>query len=184
MIKWRYPCTTFRQTYGSWVNMRQRCTNEKHPQYADYGGRGISVCREWLKSWDAFYEDMGDREIGKTLDRIDNNGNYEPGNCRWVSMSIQNRNNRKTHFISFNGKTQPLLDWARELGFTPQGIQRRLNTMPIEQALSAPRSRLIVAAHGTLAMYTRHRCRCDMCRNTWREYQRNYNRRKSLEYDL
>lgn len=80
-------------SYISWENMKQRCLNPRHTAYASYGGRGIKVCEEWL-DFKNFLRDMGDRPEGMTLDRINVNGNYEPGNCRWATRTTQSRNIR------------------------------------------------------------------------------------------
>lgn len=80
--------------YLSWKGMIQRCTNPKHTSYEYYGARGITICQRWRDSFEAFLVDMGSRPEGKTLDRIDNDGNYEPGNCRWATASEQNSNQR------------------------------------------------------------------------------------------
>jgi len=82
--------------YRSWQQMIQRCYNPKRPQYKYWGGRGITVCDRWRKSFQAFLEDMGPRPKGALLDRYPNNdGNYEPGNCRWATQSEQNSNRRR-----------------------------------------------------------------------------------------
>jgi len=87
--------------HRSWTNMKQRCTNPKNRKYHLYGARGITVCERWMNSFETFLADMGDRPEGKTLDRFPNNdGNYEPGNCRWATPSEQTANSRpnmKTH---------------------------------------------------------------------------------------
>ena len=81
--------------YQAWVNMRARCYNPSATQYADYGGRGIQVCEEWRDSFSAFYESLGPRPDGTSLDRIDNSGNYTPANCRWADRATQNANKRR-----------------------------------------------------------------------------------------
>jgi hypothetical protein len=78
----------------TWASMIQRCTNSKNHAWKDYGGRGIRVCRRWLRSFSAFYSDMGPRPRGRTLDRRNNDGDYRPGNCRWATWLQQGRNRR------------------------------------------------------------------------------------------
>lgn len=83
------------RAYKSWDNMKQRCLNPASPNFEYYGARGITVCARWLESFENFYADMGDRPPGLTLERINNEGNYEPGNCRWATVSEQNSNQRR-----------------------------------------------------------------------------------------
>ena len=81
--------------YKRWTAMKQRCSNPKDPQFSEYGGRGITVCDRWRDSFEAFLEDMGEPPPGMLLDRIDNDGNYELGNCRWATIEQSNDNRRR-----------------------------------------------------------------------------------------
>lgn len=121
--------------------MRDRCANPKNKAFANYGGRGIRVCDRW-QEFKCFYADMGDRPPGMSLDRINNDGNYEPGNCRWATRNEQWQNRRpfyKNRFIEFRGKRLGFCSWAREAGIPADTIKRRLKLgWSIDRALTQP----------------------------------------------
>ncbi len=126
--------------YNAWRSMIKRCHVPTTSHYHNYGGRGIKVCERWRESFEDFYADMGDRPgPGYSLDRIDNDGDYEPDNCRWATAKQQLRNTRVTHFLTHGGKTMCIADWAKELGTTPVTICARLRYgWPVERVLSEP----------------------------------------------
>ena len=109
-------------TYGSWVEMRVRCNNANTPNYHRYGGRGITICDRWQK-FENFYEDMGEKpsEI-HSLDRIDNDGNYEPDNCKWSTPKEQSRNCCTNRLITINGRTECVSFWAEHLNIPRQHV--------------------------------------------------------------
>lgn len=112
--------------YMSWQSMKGRCLNPKDDAYQDYGGRGITIHMAWRRSFQAFLADMGPRPKGTTLDRYpDNDGNYEPGNCRWATLSEQNKNTRRARRLTFNGETLSLVDWEKRVGVDAMTIERR-----------------------------------------------------------
>lgn len=125
--------------YHTWHNMKDRCLRENHKQYADYGGRGITVCPEWSDSFEAFRDwalANGYRD-DLTIDRIDNDGPYSPDNCRWATNREQSNNRRTNHTITHNGETHTLKEWS-ELYDIPYGLlkNRILKAgMPMEKAL-------------------------------------------------
>lgn len=101
--------------YTSWSGMRGRCACKTNPKYPVYGGRGITFCERW-DSFEAFYEDMGPAPVGTTLDRIDVNGNYEPGNCRWATSQVQQSNRRNNVYLEVDGKRQTVSQWCKDHG--------------------------------------------------------------------
>jgi hypothetical protein len=108
--------------YRVWTSMIQRCTNPARRGYPSYGGRGIVVCERW-RDFPSFLADMGARPAGKTLDRINNDGNYEPGNCRWATQREQCANTRSNKNFTINGVTKNQSEWCREFG-VPVGTFR------------------------------------------------------------
>lgn len=112
-------------SYGSWAGMIQRCTNPESESYKYYGGRGIKICKRWRK-FANFLADMGEPAPGLSIDRVNNNGNYEPGNCRWATAEQQANNARSVWAITSNGKTQSAARWAREFGIDKRLIYERI----------------------------------------------------------
>ena len=102
-------------TYRTWVGMMHRCLNPTNKRYSTYGGRGIKIHESWT-TFDGFYADMGDRPPGMSLDRIDNGKGYSPDNCRWASVSQQQRNKRSNALISYRGESLPIVTWAERFG--------------------------------------------------------------------
>lgn len=123
-----------------WKAMVARCTQPHHPSYANYGGRGIQVCDRWL-DYSAFREDVGERPSSKhSLDRIDNDGDYEPSNCRWATSSEQNRNTRANRLIEHQGETLTVAEWSERLGIKRGTIFNRLNEgRPVAEVLHVGR---------------------------------------------
>jgi len=111
-------------TYRSWSAMRTRCNNTNSQAYPNYGGRGIKVCERW-QNFTNFLEDMGERPDGKTIDRIDNDGNYEPGNCRWANKKEQVSNTRINIYVEIDGEDVCLSEAARRYGIREDTIYKR-----------------------------------------------------------
>ena len=125
------------EEYNIWSKMIYRCFNANCHNYNRYGGRGISVCESWRSSFDNFYKDMGPRPDGKTLDRIDNNGNYEPGNCRWATNSEQANNRVTNTTVIFNGEELTARQISNITGFPYKQLSSRIwRGLSIEEALS------------------------------------------------
>lgn len=134
---------TTSRTYTSWQLMIQRCINPNNPAYKNYGGRGIKVCQQWRNSFENFLKDMGEAPNGLQLDRIKNDQGYCKKNCHWATSKQQNRNKRNNCLITYNGKTQCLIEWAEEIGINYQTLQSRLRqAWSIERMLKTPVRRL------------------------------------------
>lgn len=113
-------------THKTWCSMFARCNNEKNPSYPRYGGRGISVCKEWT-DFRVFLADMGERPDGLTLDRIDVNGGYNKENCRWATRRLQANNRRYQRMVSYQGSEYTVADLARLIGRSYNYVWKRVN---------------------------------------------------------
>lgn len=125
------------EAYQIWIGMKHRCYNPSSPKYKDYGARGIRVCDRWRNSYQAFITDMGNRPTPQhSIDRINNDGDYEPQNCRWALPVDQSNNTRTNRIIEYDGKAQTITQWAKELGIWKTTLKARLDAgMLPEQAL-------------------------------------------------
>lgn len=126
------------KTYASWVRMKARCYGNNSPEH--YKNRGIRVCDRWINSFESFYEDMGDRPEGMSLERIDFNADYSPENCRWATQQEQVRNTRRTIFVTVNGEKMCLKDACEIKGIPYARIMSRIHGAGREpqEALDAP----------------------------------------------
>lgn len=134
-VKSRFP-----NEYGVWVGLRERCNNEKHPAFARYGGRGVTVCERW-NSFEFFRQDMGARpSMDHSIDRINGDGNYEPSNCRWATRLEQGRNRIGVYWLEINGVRRALAEWCEIYGRHPNTVKRRhfVSGLSWESALSTP----------------------------------------------
>lgn len=134
LIPKKGPAARYHPLYPVWTNIRQRCTYHWHPAYSYYGGRGIVLSKEWHDFW-TFVKDMGDRPPGWTVERINNDGNYEAANCRWATRAEQMRNTRRNRLITHNGETLCVTDWALRAKVPPNDIFYRIRVHGIENAL-------------------------------------------------
>jgi hypothetical protein len=116
------------RTYSSYRSMLRRCYSESHDTYHMYGGRGIKVCDRWKDSFAAFYEDMGKRPEGMSLDRVDNNGDYDKENCRWATAKMQCRNTRRNRIVNVGGQQMSLQEASEIFGVKRETIAKRLNS--------------------------------------------------------
>lgn len=133
---------SYTRLHRIWSLMKARCFSKTNPAYKSYGGRGITVCPEWAKSYTAFaqWAKANGYTDELTIDRIDVNGDYEPSNCRFIPFAAQSRNRRSNHLISYKGRTMCLAEWARELGLNQGTLETRLNRYhwDVEHAFTEP----------------------------------------------
>ena len=126
--------------YPTWVGIKSRCYNPANTGYANYGGRGITVCQQWRDDFWQFAADMGPRPPHHSIDRRDNNGNYCPENCRWADAVTQQNNRRNNRVFTVGGETKTLLEWVNLSGLRYTTVINRMNLSKwtIEKALSEP----------------------------------------------
>lgn len=139
MQNYRHGHSIQTATYKSWAQMKNRCSNPNNAQWADYGGRGIIVCETWME-FTNFLADMGKRPRGLSIDRIDNDKGYEPGNCRWATRKEQNSNTRRNVYVLLDGQRVTATEAARRLGFGDHLILQRLKhgrPLPARVAIAA-----------------------------------------------
>lgn len=125
--------------YSTWIKINERCRNKNWKRFKDYGGRGIVVCERW-RSYENFLKDMGRKPSPKhSIDRIDNNGNYEPSNCKWATPKEQNRNTRRNVNLTYGSETKCIAEWAEQFGINPGTLRRRIKSgWSVERALKDP----------------------------------------------
>lgn len=113
------------RAYVAWVNMRARCENSVRPDFVNYGGRGIGVCKRWM-TFKNFLADMGEPPANTSLDRVDNARGYSPSNCRWATRKVQSQNKRSVVLYEYEGRKLCLSEWADEFGIGRVTLLKRL----------------------------------------------------------
>ncbi len=125
--------------YRSWSGAKERCSNPNDSRFERYGGRGIKMCQRWRDSFAVFFADMGKRPAKHSLDRIDNDGNYEPDNCRWATNTEQSRNRKQNKLLTLHGETHCIATWADMLDLDRCNIYARISRgWSTEMALTTP----------------------------------------------
>lgn len=128
---------TYSAEYKTWCGMKRRCLNKNDKRYPAYGGRGIKICDSWLYSFESFFQDMGKKPKGFSIERKDVNGNYEHSNCEWIKISSQASNKRSNVKITHNNTTKNLCEWSLITGIKPGTISARIKSgWSIEKSLS------------------------------------------------
>jgi len=172
--------------YHVWVAMRTRCNNPESKTYENYGGRGISVCARWDKSFGSFYADMGICPDGYQIDRMDNNGDYHPENCKWVSKAENSRNKRNNVYVEIDGVKKVVTDWAKQYGVGVSTFRNRINllgwtkedaiTKPIWKGFSEYCNNGHLLSEVGFIVSKKGKKRCKQCQ---REYDKKRKRKKS-----
>lgn len=129
------------KAYNAWMHMKMRCVNPNDEHFSLYGGRGIKVCDEWMRSYEQFFADMGEPPTSRhSLDRINVNGDYEPGNCRWVTQKIQTNNQRRNLYFTYQGETHTLKEWCEIKKLSYDKVRQRIQRLnwSFERAISEP----------------------------------------------
>lgn len=161
--KWKNPSGT--NAYYAWRNMVRRCLNPSCREYKNYGGRGITVCDEWVRNYDKFFEDMGAPEGRLTLERIDNSKGYFKDNCAWVTYGEQSVNKRTNRFIEIDGVKMTIAHWADSVGLHRTTVYKRLDNMGLSSREAVdPSSRRPQSKCGTVHSYQKG-CRCRPCKD-------------------
>lgn len=124
----------YQATYECWTNMKTRCFNPAYKHFDRYGGRGITMCARWL-SFENFLDDMGPKPDGLTIERRDNDGNYEPSNCYWATRREQSLNRKTSHFATVDGVSLCAHDWAKWLGVSLNAFHTRVRKVGCEAAV-------------------------------------------------
>lgn len=137
--------------WATWVAMRQRCEDPSNKRYDRYGGRGIKVCDRWLDSYEHFLSDMGRKPSPKySLDRYpDQNGNYEPGNCRWATPKQQQRNRTNNRLVTINGETKVMSEWLEIYGVDSRTACNRIHKLGWEPAMAVSTPSRKLVKHGS-----------------------------------
>lgn len=167
--------------YRAWSSMRRRCYDPANAAYADYGGRGITVCERWLESPLNFLADMGPKPSARhCLDRTDNSLGYFKENCRWVTYKDSNQNKRSNRWIVYQGRSLPLIEWIRQLGLSESRVANRLYAgWSVERAFTEPAAVRPPARHCVeCGVRCRGQLRCQTCENRTRP------KRKAQQNDI
>lgn len=137
-LRKEFNTVQIKATYQCWLDMKARCFNEKAQRYYTHGARGITVCENWKYSFDNFLKDMGEKPDGYSLERVDNNGDYTPDNCKWATPREQALNRRTNVLIEYGGETHPVSVWAARLGLSFSALMKRLQNWENMEDIMSP----------------------------------------------